>query len=230
MGRRIFSAEKRLTLVEQVSNKLREAIRSGKLKPGERLIEADLANDMQIGRNAIREAIRYLEKEGLVVTKPFKGSHITEMTEQDLKEIYALRSVLETLAISILIKDLDDKKINKLEQAVNYMKKAAENSNHIEQIINSDLNFHQTICELSGNRRLLNAWTDLSYQLKGFIATDVKLHLSKGPQETFALHYKILESIKLREAHLAVSQMKKVIQRGYKNACIFLKRKERKHN
>jgi DNA-binding GntR family transcriptional regulator len=61
----VFKAEKRSILVEQVANQIREAIKSKKLKPGKRLIETDLANDMETGRNAVREAIRYLEKEGL---------------------------------------------------------------------------------------------------------------------------------------------------------------------
>ena len=110
----IFKAEKRSILVEQVANQIREAIKSGKLKPGDRLIETELANSMQIGRNAVREAIRYLEKEGLVTTTPFKGAHVTKFTEKDLEDLYTLRTALEELAIRTLIKNPDNEKINKL--------------------------------------------------------------------------------------------------------------------
>ena len=84
----VFKVEKRSILVEHVANQIREAIKSKKLNPGERLIETDLANDMEIGRSAVREAIRYLEKEGLVTTTPFKGAHVSEFTRKDLDELY----------------------------------------------------------------------------------------------------------------------------------------------
>ena len=87
----IFKKEERLTLVERVANQIREAIRSGKLQPGDRLIETDLANDMQISRHPIREAIRYLEKEGLVTNTPFKGAQVTKFSEQDLEEFYSFQ-------------------------------------------------------------------------------------------------------------------------------------------
>ncbi|MGD8297949.1 MAG: GntR family transcriptional regulator, partial [Desulfobacterales bacterium] len=97
---KIFEKEKRSTLPGQVANQIREAIKSGKLKPGDRLIETVLAREMNIGRNAVREAIRYIEKEGLIVTTPFKGAQVVEMSKNDLKDIYDVRNALETLALN----------------------------------------------------------------------------------------------------------------------------------
>ena len=77
---KIFEKEKRSTLPGQVANQIREAIKSGKLKPGDRLIETVLAREMNIGRNAVREAIRYIEKEGLIVTTPFKGALVFSLS------------------------------------------------------------------------------------------------------------------------------------------------------
>ena len=94
----VFSRQKRSTLMDRAFQQIREAIRSGKLKPGDRLVESQLAEEMQISRFPIREALRYLEKEGLVKTKPFKGTYVAQLTEKDMEELYSLRSAIEELA------------------------------------------------------------------------------------------------------------------------------------
>ena len=213
-----FTIKKREVLAEQVANQLRIAIRSGKLAPGKRLVEAELANDMEVSRSAVREAIRYLEKEGLVTANPFKGTYVTELGEKDLEEIYLLRPELEQLAIRLLVKNLNDNKIRELELVVEEMKRVADNPKSVSQVIDVDLRFHRRICELSGNRRLLQAWLNLSYQLSAFIAMEDQLYGDETPAQVFERHYVIFESIKKGNPDLAVSQMKKVIEHGYKNA------------
>jgi DNA-binding GntR family transcriptional regulator len=104
----VFSKQKRATLTDQALRQIREAIRSGKLKPGDRLLETQLAEEMHISRFPIREALRYLEKEGLVQTEPFKGTYVAQLTEKDMEELYSLRSAIEELAVRILIKTIDD--------------------------------------------------------------------------------------------------------------------------
>jgi DNA-binding GntR family transcriptional regulator len=221
----IFKVEKRSILVERVANQIREAIKSGKLRPGDRLIETDLANDMGISRFPIREAIRYLEKEGLVTTTPYKGAHVTELTEKDLEEIYSLRIVIEELAIRTFIKHLDSEKVKKLESVVTAMKQVAKNCRTIEEVIDVDLSFHRTICELAENRRLLELWLNLSHQLRAFIVLDDHLYGDDTPEKTLETHYPVFEAIKKEDSDLAVNQMKKVMTRGYKNALKYYRRK-----
>lgn len=214
----IFKIEKRSILVEQVANQIREAIKSGKLKSGERLIEIDMANGMQVSRSAIREAIRYLEKEGLVITTPFKGAQVTELTEKDLEDLYSLRMALEELAINTLIKNLDQELIRRLELVVTTMKRVAQKGN-VEEIIEADLSFHRTICELSNNRRLLEAWLNLSHQLRAFIGLEDQLYDNDTPETTLGLHYPVFDAIKKHDDKLAVKLMRALITRGYKKAC-----------
>ena len=83
----VFTRQKRATLTDQALKEIRDAIRSGKLKPGEHLVEMQLAEEMQISRFPIREALRYLEKEGLVETEAFKGTHVAQFTEKDMEEL-----------------------------------------------------------------------------------------------------------------------------------------------
>jgi DNA-binding GntR family transcriptional regulator len=213
----IFKAEKRSILVEQVANQIRDAIKSSQLKSGERIIEADLAKDMKVGRNAIREAIRYLEKEGLVTTTPYKGAIVSEFTKADLDDLYILRTALEELAIKLLVKNINEKKIAKLESFVNTMKKVAKNGT-VEEIIDADLNFHRSICEVSGNRKLLEAWLNLSHQLRAFIGLEDQLYDEDTPEASVATHYPVFEAIKKGDGNLAAKHMREVITRGYKKA------------
>jgi len=213
-----FKIRKREVLAEQVANLLRNSIRSGELTPGKRLVETELANDMEVSRSAIREAIPCLEKEGLVTVNHFKGTFVTQLEEKDLEEIYLLRPELEQLAIRLLVKNLNDEKIRALELVVEEMKRVADNPKSLSQVIDVDVRFHRRICELSDNGRLLQAWLNLSFQLSAFIAMEGQLYGDETPAQVFERHYVVFESIKKGNADLAVRQMKEVIESGYKNA------------
>ena len=131
----VFKRQKRATLMDQALNEIRKAIRSGKLKPGERLVESQLAEAMQISRFPIREALRYLEKEGLVETKPFMGTHVAQLSEKDMEELYSLRSAIEELAVRILIENIDPAKINALETIFHSMQKASQDEKLEKMIV-----------------------------------------------------------------------------------------------
>jgi DNA-binding GntR family transcriptional regulator len=215
----VFTRQKRATLTDQALKEIRGAIRSGKLKPGERLVEMQLAKEMQISRFPIREALRYLEKEGLVETKPFKGSHVAQFTEKDMEELYSLRSSLEELAVRILIENLDEKKIKKLETIIQSMQKASLNGN-LDQMISEDLRFHQTICELSGHRKLLEIWRTLESQLQVFLI--IEKDFFETAFQYVSTHDPIMEAIKHRNIkgaeraireHLELSI--RIIREGY---------------
>lgn len=182
--------------MDQAFQQIKEAIRSGKLKPGDRLVETQLAEEMQISRFPIREAMRYLEKEGLVQTKPFKGTYVAQLTEKDMEELYSLRSAIEELAVRILIKNIDEKKIKKLESIVAAMVQASEDDN-IDKMISEDLRFHQTICEMSGHRKLLDVWLNLENQLQVFLT--IEKNLFENSCQFVTTHHPILEAIKSRK-------------------------------
>ena len=215
----VFTRQKRATLTDQVLKEIREAIRCGKLKPGERLIEMQLAEEMQISRFPIREALRYLEKEGLVETKPFKGSHVAQFTEKDMEELYSLRSSLEELAVRILIENLDEKKIKELETIIQSMQKASLDG-HLVQMISEDLRFHQTVCELSDHRKLLGVWQTLESQLQVFL--NIEKDFFETAYQYVATHDPIMEAIKKRNVETAEKAIRehlglamRIIREGY---------------
>lgn len=216
---RVFSKQKRPTLMSQALQEIREAIRKGKLKPGDRLVEMQLAKEMRISRFPIREALRYLEKEGLVETKPFKGTYVAKLTERDMEELYSLRSAIEAFAVRILIKHIDAEKIKKLESIFQSMQQASKNED-LDKLISEDFRFHQTICELSDHRKLLEVWLTLENQLRVFLTIEKQLF---GNSAQFVKsHIPILEAIqerKIRPAQKAIRDhlnwAMQVIRQGY---------------
>lgn len=213
----IFKKEKRVTLADRVVLQIRDAIKQGKLKPGERIIEATVAQEISISRVTVREALRHLEKEGLISTTPYKGAVVTALTDKALEEIFELRMVLEELAIRTVIRKLTAKKISTLDSMVEKMKTVAEEGK-AEAVIDADLSFHRTICELSENQRLLKAWLDLSNQLRAFIAAEGRLYPNAPPEETLPSHFPVVDAIKARDADRASDIMKDLITFGYQNA------------
>ncbi|MBF0528227.1 MAG: GntR family transcriptional regulator [Deltaproteobacteria bacterium] len=201
----IFARKQRLTLMAQALEEIRNAIVSGKLKPGDRLVETALAEQLHMSRFPIREAIRTLEKEGLVETTPFKGTHVVKLHEKDMEELYALRGAIESLALQLLIRDLTNAKIDKIESIINSMELALEQGK-ISEVISGDLHFHRTICELSGNRRLFEIWNTLENHLHWFLTVEKNIY---EPGDHFvATHYPVLEAIKQKDPELAVARIK----------------------
>lgn len=86
---------------EQVTNRLREAITAGVLRPGERLNQAELAERLGVSRMPVREALHRLHSEGLVTLQPYRGAVVAGVSRRELQEIYEMRVVLETLALRI---------------------------------------------------------------------------------------------------------------------------------
>ena len=204
MGRPIFEKQQRTTLKAQALKQIKEAILSGKLKPGDRIVEAELAEMMAISRFPIREALVYLEKEGLVVTSPFKGTYVSQFDQKDLEELYTLRSALEELAIRILMEKINKGKIAKLESILKAIEKAAQKKN-VEKLISEDLRFHRTICELSNHRKLLDMWLTLEEQLRSFILLE---DIYQGSDQLLQTHYPLLEAIKSGDGQLAEERMR----------------------
>ena len=100
-----------LPLRDVVFNTLRQAILRGELKPGERLMEIQLANKLGVSRTPIREAIRKLELEGLVLMIPRKGAEVAEITEKNMRDVLEVRKALEELAVQLACEKIDRKSV-----------------------------------------------------------------------------------------------------------------------
>ena len=106
-----------LPLRDVVFNTLRKAILTGELKPGERLMEIHLANKLGVSRTPIREAIRKLELEGLVIMIPRRGAEVAQITEKSLKDVLEVRRALDALCAELACDRISDEGMEKLKQA-----------------------------------------------------------------------------------------------------------------
>jgi DNA-binding GntR family transcriptional regulator len=134
------------TLRTEVVDMLRDAIVTGKLKPGERLKENGLASQMSVSRSPIREAFRQLEQEGLIVSIPNQGSFVKVFDEDDVREIFTLRSALEDLACEIILKEkkLHPEDLERLEAYIEQQKEAVE-AWDFDRLTRLDMDFHEFI-------------------------------------------------------------------------------------
>ena len=147
-----------LPLRDVVFNTLRQAIITGEFAPGERLMEMALANRLGVSRTPVREAIRKLELEGLVVMIPRKGAEVARITEKDLRDVLEVRCSLEELAAELAAERMDeeDKALQEFEVAIESGDNAA--------IADSDMEFHDIIFDATGNPRLIQIISNLREQ------------------------------------------------------------------
>ncbi|CAH0226678.1 MULTISPECIES: GntR family transcriptional regulator [unclassified Arthrobacter] len=153
------------SLREQALSALRTAITSGELEPGRHLVETELSDMLQISRGTLREALRQLEQEGLLSAGPRGRLSVRHLDGKEIRDIFAVRAALESLAVRTLC-ELPDRAsvIASLRSAVDAMAAAAEAG--LEERIESDLEFHRTLCRLTGNETLLHSWESLEGSIR----------------------------------------------------------------
>ena len=153
-----------LPLRDVVFNTLRKAILRGELKPGERLMEIQLANKLGVSRTPIREAIRKLELEGLVVMVPRKGAHVAKITLQELNDVLEVRRGLEEMAITKACERITEEELDELEASAMRFEKLLK-SGEIMELAAEDVKFHDVIYNATCNRRLIQILNNLREQM-----------------------------------------------------------------
>ena len=147
-------------LREIVYEQLKLQILTGKIVPGTRMMEVELALDMGVSRTPVREAIRKLEKEGLVVIEPRRGAYVSDISLKDMVDTLVVREDLEGLAASLATKNVTEEDVNELETIVSGYSNAITVGD-IEKSIQFDESFHRRIVELSGNKTLIQLFASV---------------------------------------------------------------------
>lgn len=195
---------KRLSLAVEAAQILRMYLIDGKLAPGTRLIEGDLALDLGVSRGTVREAMRILEGEGLIELLPGHGTRVARLSEQDISEVYSLRSLLEQEAVRRLAAGatLDD--IAALDGALATMFEVADRGD-AQALIDSDMQFHELLWELAGHRRLAQVLEGLLSQIRVYLA--INTHAYDDLSAGVADHQGILDAIRAGAGDLAATRM-----------------------
>lgn len=153
-----------LPLRDVVFNTLRQAILTGELKPGERLMEIHLANRLGVSRTPIREAIRKLELEGLVTMIPRRGAEVAQITEKSMKDVLEVRRTLDALSAELACERISPEEEEQLKQAcLNF--EAAVKTKDTKSIAKADVAIHDIIAAATGNQRLIQLINNLAEQM-----------------------------------------------------------------
>lgn len=185
-----------LPLRDVVFNTLRQAILRGELKPGERLMEIQLANKLGVSRTPIREAIRKLELEGLVLMIPRKGAEVAEITEKSLRDVLEVRKALEELAVQLACDKITEEEILQLKRTAKEFAEALK-ADDVTKFAQADVKFHDVIYKATGNLRLIQLLNNLQEQMYRYRVEYLKrrdLH-----QKLLQEHQVIIEMIEKRD-------------------------------
>ncbi|MEW9124107.1 MAG: GntR family transcriptional regulator [Thermotaleaceae bacterium] len=184
-------------LRDVVFDHLRNSIINGELKPGERLMEVQLAEQLGVSRTPVREAIRKLELEGLVVMVPRKGAYVADVSIKDILDVLEVRSVLEGLAAYLAAERMTEEELEELELISYHFKRCIENGN-TEGMIEKDMQFHDRIFRSTRNTKLIQIAQSFQEQVQRFRITYFSEY--NKPHDLLGEHQAILETIGNRDA------------------------------
>ena len=193
-----------LPLRDVVFNTLRNAILTGELSPGERLMEIKLADKLGVSRTPIREAIRKLELEGLVVNTPRKGAEVANISAEDLRDVLEVRRSLEVLAISLACEKITEDTLTLLYENIDAFKHSID-AKATSDIASVDVSFHDIIYKSTGNNRLIQILNNISEQMYRYRFEYIKN--KEAWNRLVEEHMNIYEAIKNRDKELAVKSI-----------------------
>ncbi|MFO7741969.1 MAG: GntR family transcriptional regulator [Anaerolineae bacterium] len=188
------------SLREVAASALRRSILNGALKPGERLVETAIAEQIGVSRAPVREALRQLEMEGLVVSEPHRGTFVVELSCADLWEIYTLRAAVEGLAAQLVTRRADAEMLSQFQKVLGEMEQAAREDDR-SRLAALDMSFHETLCRAAGHSRLLDVWLSMTDQIRTLIDLTNELYLP--PEEVVSLHSEVVDHIENGRARRA---------------------------
>jgi DNA-binding GntR family transcriptional regulator len=166
-------APSRARLVDDVRQSLEEAILTGKIPPGERLRETWIAEQLTVSRTTVREALLMLERQGLVVTKPRRGTFVTRLSRQDALDVGFSRALLEAYAVRVGFAKIDKTILNRLDSLIGAMA-ACRLPDDVPRLVQLDTEFHHLLVETAGSRRIVELWESLSGQIRALYITTLE--------------------------------------------------------
>lgn len=197
-----------LPLRDVVFHTLRQAILKGELAPGERLMEIQLADRLGVSRTPIREAIRKLELEGLVLMIPRKGAEVAKISEKSLRDVLEVRRSLEELAIELACQRMTEEEIEELSRVEEEFKKAVESGDAMRIAENDEL-YHDVIYKGTGNDRLVQIINNLREQMYRYRLEYIKDEDKR--QILLIEHDNILRAVRQRHVEEAKAAMREHI-------------------
>lgn len=202
-----FSVQKPVTYFEQIYDSLREMIFKGVYKPGDRVYEAKIAREFNISRSPVREAVRVLQNEGLLVIDDKSRITVYKPTMKDVEDIYQCRIVLESLAAKLTTELASQEELNEIESTIVLSKKLLESkeNQNSQSLITENARFHDLITQYSQNNRLQKQINDL-WSLSHYYRV-LNFQGENRDWNVFNEHQEIFQYIKKRDSEKAEKAM-----------------------
>jgi DNA-binding GntR family transcriptional regulator len=200
-------------LYEEVAELLRQRIFRRELEPGSWIDEVKIAQEYGISRTPLREALKVLAAEGLVTMKVRRGAYVTEVSEQDLAEVYHLLALLESDAAGVVAQQATDAQLKELQGLHKELEAAVK---HRDQFFTLNERFHMRLLEIAGNRWRNQMVADLRKVMK--LNRHNSLLKSGRIQESLAEHAAVVEALVRREPEAAVRRMQEHFRNGLEAA------------
>jgi DNA-binding GntR family transcriptional regulator len=197
----------RSMLRDQIKDAIVERILDGVYGPGERIVEIRVAEEFGVSQAPVREALRELELLRLVVSEPFRGARVREVSAEELAEIYPVRAALEEVAARAAAPSLAGN-VQALTTELRAMRRAAKQGD-VHEFIAHDVAFHRVIVEAAGNRTLEDLWRSLHVDLR---TTITLIKHAEDLAEVAESHVPVLEALEAGDAELAASVLRRHIE------------------
>jgi DNA-binding GntR family transcriptional regulator len=176
---------------------LRKEIVEGRLKPGDRIVEEDVSEQLKVSRGPVREALRQLEQEGLVVSFPYRGTEVLGVSQEEVEEILVpIRLTLERFAFRNALARLTDVELAELADLVAAMRNAAAAAD-LDQLAEDDVRFHELVISRSGHPHCLQIWKTIEPRVRAHFRRDAPVHPS--PFELPDEHQELLDALRTRD-------------------------------
>ncbi len=213
----IFNRVKSASLREQVVEQIRTAIIEGRLKPNDHIVEQDLTDQLGVSRTPVREALILLEREGLVVSVPNRGSFVRVFREEDVTAIFSMRITLESFAAELMYEKLIPSDYDYLYGLIEQQRQAIERGD-FKAVRSTDMLFHQYLIEKADHPLLLRSWEELVAQIAAVLFIRAETMPDYNEYLAVADHKKILDGF-IQHDLLAIKAQHKVINDRVAEEC-----------
>jgi DNA-binding GntR family transcriptional regulator len=198
----------RVVLSDRVKEYIVEAVLSGELKPGDRIVESSMARQLGVSQAPVREAIRDLVLLGFLESQPYKGTSVRSFTAEELWETYTVRAALESLAARLAATHLTEEDVDALQAILDEMMEAA-GRHDLDELLRLDNHFHETILQISRNQTLYQLWKTLQYGTWSIVTYRISRY---DPAYLAARHQDLLKALKSGDPEAAMHTMQHHIE------------------
>jgi DNA-binding GntR family transcriptional regulator len=190
-------------LAEKVTDWLRDSILRGDFAPGQHLLEEELAEQFNVSRGPVRDAILQLEHEGLVLVRRHRGAFVARLSPEAARQVHTLQLALERLAVESAVQNASDADWQELQNIVREMEVTQTRDLSQRQAADLEMRFHDLVFRAAHHERLLDFWSKLRSQVcilrLSLIADD-----PRGSQNLAESHSLLLDALRTRNRNLAV--------------------------